>query len=91
VVFTDCPPGPGERENRQERSSGGIAVPRTLTAKLSPLIARHPPCVLLTTASGSKAGSCTARLRARPGFCSGQTADAGFGPVRCWELGQEFC
>ena len=28
VVFTDWPPGPDDRENRHDRSSGGITAPR---------------------------------------------------------------
>ena len=31
AVFTDCPPGPGDREKRQDSSAGGITAPRTLT------------------------------------------------------------
>ena len=32
VVLTDWPPGPDDRENRQESSSGGIVLPRTVTS-----------------------------------------------------------
>jgi hypothetical protein len=32
VVLTDWPPGPDDRENRQESSSGGIMMPRTVTS-----------------------------------------------------------
>ena len=49
-MFTDCPPGPGERENRHESSSGGITTPRTLTAKLS-LTAHRPLTETLTNSS----------------------------------------
>jgi hypothetical protein len=35
VVLTDWPPGPGDRENRQDSSSGGITVPRTITSMLT--------------------------------------------------------
>jgi len=28
-VFTDCPPGPDDREKRQDSSSAGITAPRT--------------------------------------------------------------
>jgi hypothetical protein len=31
AVFTDCPPGPGDREKRHDSSAGGITAPRTLT------------------------------------------------------------
>jgi hypothetical protein len=31
AVFTDCPPGPGDREKRHDSSAGGIIAPRTLT------------------------------------------------------------
>jgi hypothetical protein len=30
AVFTDCPPGPGDREKRHDNSAGGITAPRTL-------------------------------------------------------------
>ncbi len=29
LVLTDCPPGPDDRENRQDSSSAGITLPRT--------------------------------------------------------------
>jgi hypothetical protein len=31
AVLTDCPPGPGDLEKRQDSSSGGITTPRTWT------------------------------------------------------------
>jgi hypothetical protein len=36
VVFTDWPPGPDDRENRQDSSSGGIVMPRTVTSIVMP-------------------------------------------------------
>jgi len=36
VVFTDWPPGPGDLENRQDSSSAGMTVPRTVTSRLMP-------------------------------------------------------
>lgn len=39
VVLTDCPPGPDDRENRQDSSSGGITAPRMwIGAVTSPMI-----------------------------------------------------
>jgi hypothetical protein len=35
VVLTDCPPGPDDRENRQDSSSAGIVMPRTVTSRLT--------------------------------------------------------
>src|SRR5215475_11773229 len=36
AVLTDWPPGPGDLENRQVSSSGGIVMPRTTTSRLIP-------------------------------------------------------
>src|SRR5262245_23545102 len=66
AVLTDCPPGPGDLENRQVNSSGGIVTPRTVTSRLIVLAAPPmlPDPAFIVSGLLHQAGSGPRRLRA---------------------------
>src|SRR5215467_8080813 len=66
AVLTDCPPGPGDLENRQVSSSGGIVMPRTVTSRLIVVAAPQilPAPAFIVSRRLHQADSGQGRLRA---------------------------